>query len=54
MDTDKIINEWWRDKIQNSPVSRHTEVHNHLHAAIEDLKSRLKPEPEEEVEDDVV
>lgn len=41
---EKAVDGWFNEKICNSPVSRDTEVYNHIAAAKEDLKKRLQQE----------
>lgn len=38
---DEIIEKWFVERIHDSPVSRHTEVYNHVRAAVDDLKKML-------------
>jgi hypothetical protein len=38
---DHIIEEWYREQINNSVVSRITECVNHVRASVDDLKKRL-------------
>lgn len=42
INTDEIVEKWWMDFIHNSPVSRDTEVWNHLYQAKNELKKRLR------------
>jgi hypothetical protein len=39
-----IVDDWFASHFHNSVVSRDTEIHNHLHAAVQDLKRRLTQE----------
>jgi hypothetical protein len=39
---DAIIEAWFARHFHNSPVSRDTELFNHVHAAKEDLKKVMK------------
>lgn len=34
----ELIEQWWRERVHNSPVSRDTRAYNWLYAAVEDLK----------------
>lgn len=38
---DKILGDWWRDHIANSPISRSTEAYNALVAKFDILKREL-------------
>lgn len=38
----EIVEQWWRERVHNSPVSRDTRAYNFLQAAVEDLKRRLE------------
>lgn len=44
VDTDAVVEQWFRDFIPNSPASRTVECYNHLYRAKEVLKARLKGE----------
>lgn len=39
---DALIEQWFVESIHDSPVSRHTEVYNHVRKAVDDLKQRLR------------
>jgi hypothetical protein len=41
---DKAVDNWFNENICNSPVSRDTEVYNHIVTAKEALKKRLQEE----------
>jgi len=41
-DYDEIIDRWFAEHFHNSPVSADTLVHNLLHKAKEDLKTRFR------------
>lgn len=43
-DTSARIDAWFVDLIHNSPVSRDTEVFNHVRRAVDELKRRLTEE----------
>jgi len=50
---EQALDKWWRERVQNSPASRDTVVHNHLLEAFGDLKNDLKAILEKsEVKDD--
>ncbi len=38
---DRLIEEWMRERIYNSVVSRNTEIVNHVRDSVNDLKRRL-------------
>jgi hypothetical protein len=39
---DALVDRWFAETMHNSIVSRDTETHNHVHAAVAELKRRLK------------
>jgi hypothetical protein len=38
------IDAWFASHFHNSPISRDSELYNHVHAAVQDLKLRLTKE----------
>lgn len=40
----KVLDDWFADRVQNSPASRDTRVYNHLHGAFGDLKKDVMAE----------
>lgn len=54
-DTDRIVDEWFQNHIQNSPASRDEQVYAHLYHAKDALKAALNsgnttPEADETIE----
>lgn len=45
-ETDKLIDEWFIQNFQDSPVSRDTETYNHVHRAVTNLKKRFNEKKE--------
>lgn len=50
-DTDKIVDAWWNERIRGSGIARHTEAWNLLLPEVEDLKRRLRGDPEPKKKD---
>jgi hypothetical protein len=42
MDTDALVERWWNDHFPGSVLGHHTEVWNHVFAAKDELKARLR------------
>lgn len=37
-----IIDQWFRDRVQGTILARDVDAYNHVHAAVEELKQRIK------------
>lgn len=45
MEKNQIVEEWFREQMTNSCVSRDTEVYNHVRKAVDELKDKLGIKP---------